>query len=64
MKLRASIVLDFYKEEVKKMKDENLTYADKERKEQVLNLIEYLSSIKIVDASVLLKLYNLYRFKI
>jgi hypothetical protein len=49
---------------VKKLNDENLTYADKERKDQVLKLIDYLGNLKVIDAQVLLKLYNLYRFKI
>jgi hypothetical protein len=63
-KLRASIVLDYYKNEVLAMKDEDLTFADKERKKQVLNLLHFLSSLKVVDAPILMKLYDLYRYKI
>lgn len=63
-KLRASVVLDLYKKEVSTLKDEDLTYADKERKEQVLKLINYLGQLKVVDAPVLFKLYDLYRYKV
>ena len=35
-KLKASIVLDYFKEEIKGYEDSQLSYADKERKEQVL----------------------------
>ena len=63
LRLRASVVLDYYKEDIKTLKDENLTYADKERKEQVLKLIDYIGNLKVVDAPVLLKLYDLYRYK-
>lgn len=64
MKLKASIVLDYFKEEIAAYKDEDLNLADKERKGQVLQLINYLSNIKVIDAPVLLKLFNLYRFKL
>ncbi len=63
-KLRASVVLDFYKSEVEALRDEDLTFADKERKEQVLKLITYMSDLKVVDAPVLFKLYDLYRYKV
>ena len=62
--MRASIVLDYYKQELNSLDDDILTFADKERKEQVLKLLNYLGSLKIVDAQVLLKIYDLYRFKI
>ncbi len=63
-KLRASVVLDFYLKEVEGLSDEGLTFADKERKQQVLKLIEYLGSLKVIDAPVLMKLYQLYRLKL
>lgn len=63
-KLRASVVLDLYKKEVAALKDDDLTYADKERKDQVLKLIDYLGQLKVVDASILFKLYDLYRYKV
>lgn len=44
--------------------DDELTFADKERKGQVIKLLHYLSQLKVVDASVLFKLYDLYRFKL
>ena len=63
-KLRASVVLDYYKNEIESISDDSLTFADKERKEQVLKLIQYLASIKVIDAPILIKLYDLYRFKL
>jgi hypothetical protein len=63
-KLRASVVLDYYRNEVAALPDDALTFADKERKQQVLKLIDYLGSLKVIDAPVLLKLYDLYRLKL
>ena len=63
-KLRASVVLDYYRKEVERISDDSLSFADKERKEQVLKLIDYLGSLKIIDSQVLLKLYELYRLKL
>ena len=63
-KMRASLVLDYYKLEVLSIQDSGLSIADVERKKKVLKLIDYLSSLKIIDASVLIKLYNIYRYKV
>lgn len=41
-----------------------LTFTDRERLNQVESLLKKLNDIKVVDAPVLLKLYNLYRFQI
>ena len=63
-KLRASVVLDFYRKEIESFSDDSLTFADKERKGQVIKLIDYLASVKVIDAPILLKLYDLYRYKL
>ena len=63
-KLRASVVLDYYKKEIESLEDDSLLFADKERKQQVIKLIDYLGQLKVVDASVLLKLHELYRYKL
>ena len=63
-KLQASVVLDFYKKEIESLEDDSLSFADKERKQQVIKLIDYLGQLKVVDASVLLKLHELYRYKL
>jgi hypothetical protein len=63
-RLRASLVLDFYKQELSKYEDVQLSFADKERKQQVHSLLNYMSSLKIIDAPVLLNIYNLYRYKL
>ena len=62
--MRASIVLDVYKRQVENISDDALTFADRERKQQVLKLIDYLGEIKIVDSQVLFKLYEMYRYKV
>lgn len=64
MKLRASVVIDYYKKEINSFDDQDLSYADKERKQQVLKLVDYLGSLKVIDGPILLKLYNLYRYKL
>jgi len=63
-KLRASVVLDYYLKEVESIPDASLTYADKERKEQVVKLVKYLSELKVIDAPILFKLYEIYRYKV
>ena len=62
--MRASIVLDYYSKEIEAMSDDQLSFADKEKKQQVLNLIKYMGSLKVIDAPVLMKLYDLYRLKL
>lgn len=39
-----------------------LSIQDRDRYEQVNHLLERLSNVKIIDAPILLKLYNLYRY--
>lgn len=64
-RLRASVVLDVYKKQVEAIPDSALvSQIDKERKAQVLKLIDYIGSLKIVDAPVLSRLYEMYRYKI
>lgn len=57
-------MLDYYRQEISAMSDDSLSFADKEKKQQVLKLIEYLGSLKLIDAPVLMKLYELYRLKL
>jgi hypothetical protein len=57
-------VLDYYRQEISAMSDDSLSFADKEKKQQVVKLIEYLGSLKLIDAPVLMKLYELYRLKL
>lgn len=63
-RLRASIVLDYYRKELEELKDDEISYADKERKQRIKELIEYLSQIKVIDAQILLKIYDLYRYRV
>jgi hypothetical protein len=41
-----------------------LSFTDRERLTQINILLKRLNEIKVVDAPVLLKLYNLYRYNI
>jgi hypothetical protein len=41
-----------------------LSFTDRERLSQINTLLGRLNDIKVVDAPVLLKLYNLYRYNI
>jgi len=60
-KLRASLVLDAYETEIDNIDVATLTFEEKERFERVINLLEYLKGVKVVDAPVLLKIFNLHR---
>lgn len=64
--MRASLVVDVKLAELSDLKDMaakgTLTFTDKERLNQVESLLKRLNDIKVVDAPVLLKLYNLYRY--
>ena len=61
LKLRASIVLNAYSTQITSINFNKLSYEDKERYERVVNLLKYLKDVKIIDANVLLKIYNLHR---
>jgi hypothetical protein len=61
MKLRASIVMNAYSTQITDIDFSKLSYEEKERYERVVNLLKYLKDVKIVDAPVLLKIYNLHR---
>ena len=60
-KLRASIVLEAYSKQVEGIEQDGLSFEDKERYERVIALLDYMRNIKIIDAPVLLKIYNLHR---
>ena len=45
-------------------KSSELSFTDRERLNQIDTLLKRLNTIKVIDAPVLLKLYNLYRYKI
>lgn len=62
--MRASLVLDYYKREVLSIENSSLGQGDVERKQQVIKLLDYLNSLKIIDAAVLMRLYNIYRYKL
>tara|TARA_B110000285_G_scaffold210695_1_gene252747 strand:+ start:1790 stop:2065 length:276 start_codon:yes stop_codon:yes gene_type:complete len=60
-KLRASIILDAYSQQMKSIDSSKLSFEDQDKFERVTNLLKFLKNIKIVDAPVLLKIYNLHR---
>jgi hypothetical protein len=43
------------------MNEDELNFTDKERRNQVLGLITQLSQVKVVDAPVLMRIYDIYR---
>lgn len=61
MKLRASLVLEAYQAQLNHIEPESLSYEDKERYHRVNNLLIYLKTVKVIDAPVLLKIYNMFR---
>ena len=63
-KLRASIVLSTYQKQLDEVNYESLSYEDKERFNKVKSLLTYLNGVKIIDAPVLLKIYNLHRMNV
>ena len=66
--MRASIVVDVKLGELSDLKEMaakgTLSFTDKERLNQVESLLRRLNDIKVVDAPVLLKLYNFYRYQL
>jgi hypothetical protein len=66
--MRASLVVDVKLGELSDLKEMatkgTLSFTDKERLNQVESLLRRLNDIKVVDAPVLLKLYNLYRYQL
>jgi len=60
-KLRASLIISAYEKQTENIEYESLSYQDKERYERVVNLLSYLKNVKVIDAAVLLKIYNLFR---
>jgi len=61
VKHRASIILDAYEQQILDIDPETLNFEDKKRYENVSGLLNALKSVKIVDAQVLLKIFNLHR---
>ena len=64
--MRASVVVDAQRrslDSLVKLQGE-LSFTDRERLSQINTLLGRLNDIKVVDAPVLLKLYNLYRYNI
>ena len=61
LKLRASIILEAYSSQIENINVNELTYDEKDRYDRVVSLLKFLKNIKIVDAPVLLKIYNLHR---
>jgi len=65
---RASIVVAQFQTQFEKINEEirpnkSVGFIEHERMKQIELLLERLDSVKIIDAPVLLKLYDLYRYK-
>ena len=61
--MRASLILDAYEKQLQLIEYKDLNYAQKGRFDRVASLLQNLKDIKVVDAPVLLKVYNLHRCK-
>ena len=64
--MRASIVVDVQRKSLDSLvkSQGELSFTDRERLSQINILLARLNDIKVVDAPVLLKLYNLYRYNL
>jgi hypothetical protein len=66
---RASVVIDQFKTQFAALESElkqntnSSNFIEKERLAQTAELLDRLSNVKIIDAPVLLKLYDLYRYR-
>ena len=60
-KNRASIIMDAYEQQVMNIDPESLTQEDKLKYDNVVGFIQTIKAIKVVDASVFLKIFNLHR---
>jgi hypothetical protein len=58
------LVLDHYSVQLDSINKDSLNFESKERYDRVHKLLGYLKTIKVVDAPVLLKIYNMYRSQI
>lgn len=60
VKMRASLVLEAYSRQLEEINVKSLSQEEKDRLEKVTMMVEFLKQVKVVDAAVLLKLYNMY----
>ena len=65
-KFRASVIIDLHKESLDALEKQiaSDSFADKERLKQVRLLLDRLKNLKVIDGPVLIKLFNLYRYKL
>ena len=64
---RASLVIDQFRNQLwhlnRELKHQKRNFIERERMDQCVILLDRLSQVKIIDAPVLLKLYDLYRYR-
>ena len=63
-KLRASLVLDFYKQQLDQISDKDLSFADREKKEKAVKQLGYLANVKVQESNVLKKVFDMYKHKV
>ena len=67
-KLRASLIVQQHRDSLaeieSQLKHNKVSVADKQRMESIKDMLDRLTDMKITDPQVLLKLYNLYRYRI
>lgn len=62
-KQRISLFMDAYKRKLQTFDDSQFTANDKALKEHLINMTDYISKIRIIDAKVLLNIFDTYKFK-
>lgn len=63
-KPNSSVILDLFYEKLNSMSETNLTENERETKEKLKELLDYMSRMRVVDAPVLSEIYELYRYKL
>lgn len=63
-KPNSSVILDLFYDKLNSMSETNLTENERETKEKLKELLDYMSRMRVVDAPVLSEIYELYRYKL
>ena len=65
-KFRASVIVDLHKQSLDQLEQQIApdNFTDKERLKQVRILMDRLRNLRVIDGPVLIKLFNLYRYKL
>lgn len=59
----ASVIIDIYRKELEQINEELLNEVEKDVLKKLMNLCGFLEDMKVVDGKVLLKFFEIYKFK-